>query len=249
MPHSPRLAAGPLMGLALLLTFGVALPAQAGKLDAGGDRAAASVAAEPDGMAGETGDIDFGDDSGRWTGDGQCDDPRFSGEGMAPILELEDLRADASDCRAAFEAGTITYMGEEPELPPVEFDYGDDWSEWANDGECDDPRFTGPGTDKKMLDDDMYGDASDCRALEAEGKVSIIEVYTPEYAAGAPYDSSHIDFGDNESDYADDEYCDDPRFMGPGAATVLLEGDLMHDANDCRAAYEDGTVILIPSRE
>ncbi|WP_323016163.1 hypothetical protein [Devosia sp.] len=244
MPYSPRRTSGPLMGLALLASLALVLPAQAGKLDAGDGRAPAGTTLAPDATT-QAADIDFGDDSSRWANDEQCDDPRFSGEGMAPILERADLWSDASDCQAAFAAGTITYIGEEPELPPVEFDYGDDWSEWANDGECDDPRFTGPGTDKKMLDDDMYGDASDCRALEAEGKVSIITVYTPEYAAGAPYDSSHIDFGDNESDYADDDYCDDPRFMGPGAATVLLESDLMHDAEDCRAAYEDGTIMLI----
>jgi hypothetical protein len=91
----------------------------------------------------------------------------------------------------------------------------------------------------------MMGDASDCAALEAEGKVTIRTVYSPQYAAGAPYNSSGIDFGDNRSDYADDEQCDDPRFEGPGAAVVLLESDLRHDANDCRAAYESGTVMLI----
>ena len=66
-----------------------------------------------------------------------------------------------------------------------DIDFGDDSSEWANDGECDDLRFFGEGTDKKLLTDDLYGDATDCKALEAAGKVSIRKVYSPAYAAGA----------------------------------------------------------------
>jgi hypothetical protein len=115
----------------------------------------------------------------------------------------------------------------------------------ANDGECDDLRFTGAGVDKKLLSEDLMGDASDCKALLEEGRISIRTIYTPEYAAGAPYDSSGVDFGDNTSSYADDDECDDPRFEGPGTATTLLDSDLMADANDCKAAYEAGTIMLI----
>ena len=191
-------------------------------------------------------DIDYGDDTSEWAKDDECDDPRFSGPGVADELLDADLGHDATDCRAAVEAGTATFNGETgavAELPA--FDYGSDWSKWANDGECDDLRFFGEGTDKKLLTDDLYGDATDCKALEAAGKVSIRKVYSPAYAAGAPYDSSHVDFGDNTSSYASDDRCDDPRFEGPGAASVLLESDERHDAADCKAAYEAGTVILI----
>ncbi len=197
--------------------------------------------------------IDYGDDSSDWANDGECDDPRFSGSGVASELLDADIGRDATDCRAAVEAGTATYVGEGgsagTSAAPAEFDYGGDWSKWANDGECDDLRFQGEGTDKKLLSDDTYGDATDCRTLEAEGKVTIRKVYTPEYAAGAPYDSSHIDFGDNSSDYADDDRCDDPRFEGPGAAGVLLDSDLMRDSVDCKAAYEAGTIILTSEAE
>ena len=54
-------------------------------------------------------------------------------------------------------------------------DFGDDSSEWANDGECDDTRFTG--------DDDYIGiefgdghvrrDASDCRSLFNQGRIRL----------------------------------------------------------------------------
>ena len=101
-----------------------------------------------------------------------------------------------------------------------------------------------PASDKKLLLEDMMGDAADCRMLVDAGSASIKTVYTPEYAAGAPYDSTGIDFGDNSSSYANDDYCDDPRFEGPGAASTLLDSDLEHDSADCKAAYEAGTVVL-----
>ncbi|WP_193337841.1 hypothetical protein [Devosia beringensis] len=193
--------------------------------------------------AGATSRIDFGDDSGEWTYDGECDDPDFAGAGMAAKPGPESRLRDASDCRAAFDLGTI-WLGSASAQGTPSFDYGSDTSQWAYDGECDDPRFTGAGTDKKLLDDDMLADASDCRALEAEGQVSIRTVYSPGYAAGAPYDSSDIDFGDDSSDYAGDDECDDPRFEGPGAAGYQLDTDISRDAGDCRAAYEAGTVML-----
>jgi hypothetical protein len=195
---------------------------------------------------------DYGDDTSEWANDGECDDPRFTGEGVADELVDADIGHDATDCQAAVEAGTATWAdgdqgsAETPVQPatPVAFDYGADWSRWANDGECDDLRFEGEGTNKKLLSEDTMGDATDCQALEAEGKVAIRTVYTPEYAAGAPYDSSDIEWGDNTSSYADDDQCDDPRFEGPGTATTLLDSDLEHDAEDCKAAFENGTIVL-----
>ena len=53
--------------------------------------------------------IDFGDDTGAWAHDGECDDPRFRGDGMAASpLSDDDLRRDATDCRELFESGRIT---------------------------------------------------------------------------------------------------------------------------------------------
>ena len=54
-------------------------------------------------------DIAFGDDTSTWANDGQCDDPRFEGEGAAAFRSPVDEARDASDCRAAYEAGTVTY--------------------------------------------------------------------------------------------------------------------------------------------
>ncbi|MCW5722403.1 MAG: hypothetical protein KIS86_14785 [Devosia sp.] len=187
-------------------------------------------------------EIDFGDDSSEWAKDDECDDPRFVGPGVANETLAADIKRDASDCRQAVEAGTASYTGEQD---AAAFDFGSDFSRWSNDGECDDPRFIGEAVNKKLLREDEMGDATDCKALLEAGRISIRTVYSPEYAAGAPYDSSHIDFGDNSSSYADDDECDDPRFEGPGAAFTLLESDRMADANDCKAAYEAGLIVLV----
>ncbi|MEQ8404299.1 MAG: hypothetical protein RKE49_04315 [Oceanicaulis sp.] len=51
--------------------------------------------------------VEFGDDTSTWANDGECDDPRFEGEGMAAMLVAEDLGHDATDCRSLYEAGDI----------------------------------------------------------------------------------------------------------------------------------------------
>ena len=187
--------------------------------------------------------IDFGDDSGDWPRDGECDDPDFVGPGAVSDPYDGNRLGDATDCRAAFIAGTVTLRSLDGAAAGV-FDYGTDNSQWANDGQCDDMRFTGPGMAKKLSQEDIAADASDCRMLEEAGEVSLRPVYDPAYAAGAPYDSSDIDFGDDSSSYANDDQCDDPRFEGPGTAYTLLESDRMADASDCRAAFEAGTIML-----
>jgi hypothetical protein len=202
------------------------------------------------GAGAEAAAIDYGDDTSKWARDGECDDPRFSGTGVAGELVEEDRMHDATDCRAAVEAGTASFNGETALAQPVaQFDFGSDTSKWANDGECDDLRFQGTGVDKKLLPEDLSADASDCRAAVEAGTATIRTVYSPEYAAGAPYDGSSVDFGDNTSDYANDEICDDPRFEGPGAASVLLDDDLKRDSVDCKAAFEAGKIVLRETAE
>ena len=53
-------------------------------------------------------DIVFGEDSGVFTNDGECDDPRFEGTGAAFRSSTSEFFADASDCRSMFEAGQVT---------------------------------------------------------------------------------------------------------------------------------------------
>ena len=158
--------------------------------------------------------IDFGNDTSEFALDGECDDARFTGEGMtSTALIEEDIGRDATDCRAAFEAGRLelrdaeaTALPSKAETPamPVEeeaapvaeteaatpeveaapaetgvpsdgilfngINFGDNSSQWANDGECDDPRFEGTGmTQTPLLDEDAYRDANDCLAAWRTG--------------------------------------------------------------------------------
>ena len=130
-------------------------------------------------------------------------------------------------------------------------DFGDDSSEWANDDECDDPRFQGPGmTSTALLDADIKHDATDCRKDFEAGKLQLAPARgaaQPPMAAnlmtkpGNAKLAATVDFGDDSSEWSKDDECDDPRFEGPGMTdTALLADDIKHDATDCRAAFEAG---------
>ncbi len=114
--------------------------------------------------------------------------------------------------------------------------FGDDSSEWANDGECDDGRFTGPGlTSTPLLEEDVLADATDCRNAFEAGRLSL---------AGVAKDGT-IDFGNDSGEWSNDNECDDMRFAGPGMTTTpLLQDDIMRDATDCRTAFEAGRLTL-----
>ncbi|MBZ8135013.1 hypothetical protein CLD20_17185 [Afifella sp. IM 167] len=119
--------------------------------------------------------IDFGDDASRWSKDGECDDPRFSGPGMTatPLLN-DDILHDATDCKQAYDAGRIVFGKEEPKPQNQRVDFGDDDGRWSKDGECDDPRFEGPGmTDTPLLDADIRHDATDCRQAYEAGRLNL----------------------------------------------------------------------------
>ncbi len=178
--------------------------------------------------------IDFGDDNGDWSNDGECDDPRFQGPGMTstPLLS-SDILHDATDCKVAYEAGLLT-LREGTSTYTVNF--GDDSSEWANDGECDDGRFTGPGlTSTPLLQEDVLADATDCSTAYNAGRLQLL---------GVAADGT-IDFGSDSGEWSNDGECDDMRFAGPGMTqTPLLQADIMTDATDCRQAYSAGRLKL-----
>ncbi|MGJ8621972.1 MAG: hypothetical protein ACSHW1_04290 [Yoonia sp.] len=116
--------------------------------------------------------VNFGDDSSQWANDGECDDGRFSGPGLTstPLLQ-QDVLADATDCRTAYKAGRLSLLGVASD---GRIDFGNDSGEWANDGECDDMRFAGPGmTQTPLLQDDIMRDATDCREAYAAGRLTL----------------------------------------------------------------------------
>jgi hypothetical protein len=114
-----------------------------------------------------TDEVDFGDDSSEWARDGQCDDPRFQGSGMASTVIDSDRLSDATDCQALFNLGEVRLISTD------EVDFGDDSSEWARDGQCDDPRFQGSGMADTVIDSDRLSDATDCQALFNLGEVNL----------------------------------------------------------------------------
>ncbi len=127
----------------------------------------------------------FGDDSGRFAKDGECDDMRFDGPGMTDTLLIDsDIFHDATDCRAAFNANRVRYLGGHRNGAPAaattsrrdasRIQWGNDTSKYAKDGECDDKRFTGPGmTSTPLLDSDIQHDATDCRAAYEQGRLEL----------------------------------------------------------------------------
>jgi hypothetical protein len=266
--------------------------------------------------------IDFGDDSGPFTTDGECDDPRFAGPGVAASTFEGAEFTDASDCSSLYMAGALTYSDPDTAVSEAAVDssavnFGDNSGMFTDDGECDDPRFEGPGSAAFTSEASELRDANDCRRLFEAGRVSLAEEastavantatstssnrnsepaaarepepYTPGtprgdvygatlddgsiFASGTVYGgpinpgersrvgmpdtaayvpppirrtaTGGIDFGDNSSAYANDGECDDPRFEGEGMAFISFDEDLGKDANDCRAAFEAGTITLI----
>ena len=112
---------------------------------------------------------------------------RFEGPGMTttPLLD-EDIRHDASDCRAAFNDGRLTFKGDNVSEATLassvdaaqvsRIQWGDDNGDFANDGECDDKRFEGAGmTSTPLLDADIKHDASDCRTAFQQGRLALRE--------------------------------------------------------------------------
>jgi hypothetical protein len=125
--------------------------------------------------------VDFGVNTSRWAFDGECDDPRFVGPGAADVLVAEDFMADAADCEAAFRIGSIWLQDEGmpikmPMAPQPGFiDFGVNSSRWAFDGECDDPRFAGPGAAAVLAPENIMADAADCEAAFRMGSVWVQE--------------------------------------------------------------------------
>ncbi len=127
-------------------------------------------------------DADFGDADGREAGDGLCADRRFTGIGMSPPpWSPLDVRNDMTDCRDQWRAGRIDWrtpstLGIAAITGPHEgIDFGTDGGSWANDGQCDDVRFAGPGMAPPSVLRDARSDRSDCLVAYLADRV----VYDP----------------------------------------------------------------------
>ncbi len=118
--------------------------------------------------------------------------------------------------------------------------FGDNASEWANDGECDDRRFTGRKMATSLDNDDLLHDANDCKNAYTAGLIKLVD----EKAARAATVCSRIKFGDNSSEWAKDGECDDYRFEGTGMTSIIAVEDIGRDAADCKRLCETGSIYL-----
>ena len=188
--------------------------------------------------------IDFGNDDSSWSNDGECDDPRFEGSGMASSLNRETIGKDATDCRTLLEEGSIAYSSVQydPDLTSFNgIELGDNSSDWANDNVCDDPRFIGENMSVSPMRVDIMHDRNDCSYGVQLGTLTLADTLPD------PVETSYdgIEFGNDKGTYADDQECDDPRFFGAGMATNSLDNtNVSGDRLDCLAAFKEGTIQL-----
>lgn len=160
----------------------------------------------------------------------------------AAVLTLAACSGDAAtadgdaDVTAAAEtAGAGESDGDGDGSGQAALDFGNDTDEYANDGECDDPRFQGSNMADVLLTTSIGKDAADCQAAFEAGENELNPLFV------TPASNADIDYGTNTSRYADDNECDDVRFTGDYAATMaFISEDIGTDANDCRAAVESG---------
>jgi hypothetical protein len=127
-----------------------------------------------------------------------------------------------------------------PAASAQEIAFGDDSSEYARDGECDDRRFTGTTMASSLSLTGIGRDATDCRRGHEAGA---LRLWDPAEARAAT-DCASISFGDDSSAVALDGQCDDIRFEGVGSAAVLLPEDTFGDATDCRRLCQFGAIFL-----
>ena len=96
--------------------------------------------------------------------DGERDDRRLAGSGVAADLGSENGGRDATDCRQGVENGPLTLREEGAALGATRcepIDFGGGGGEWPDDSECDDPRFEGRAVGAFVAGAERG--ASDCR--------------------------------------------------------------------------------------
>ena len=124
------------------------------------ERAGKSTSSSPLRMPASS--ISWGDDSGSYANDGACDGGRFHADGDDWNFQRQHVLHDATDCRTLYEAGSTTLY----------LDFGDNSGSYANDGTCDDNRFTGSGRSILTTDSHVRRDAQDCIAAYRAGTIN-----------------------------------------------------------------------------
>lgn len=162
--------------------------------------------------------IVFGEDDGNWTFDDECDDPRFEGDAVAFGADRDEVMHDATDCRTLLYRGQVSYAGEIENIVVDGIVFGDNLSTWANDDECDDPRFEGDGMADALMESDSTHDASDCLALYTSGAITFVGEFMER--ADFVY-TGRLDPGDAMLE--DSKYFDTYSFEGQIGQNVILD--------------------------
>jgi hypothetical protein len=103
-----------------------------------------------------------------------------------------------------------------PQTLHAQPDFGDNTSEWADDGECDDPRFEGEGAADTLLDEDRGHDAADCRSLFGQGRISLRNG-----AVSTTTQRGRLEKGDDT--LKSGEYADDYTFMASRGQHAVVD--------------------------
>jgi subtilisin family serine protease len=200
-------------------------------------------------------DNDFGDNKGPTARNGKCEDPRFVGPGTSLSAGKGSTAAaapghDKTDCERAFNDGTAAFRVNANAQSRAGA-FGEDDGRFALDGECDDPRFVGKRSTDNAPAKNAGHDATDCRTLFNRGEIDWRSnaPATSAFSVAQNRPSDKIDFGDDSSDSAQDDECDDPRFFGDGMALTLSNSNIGRDATDCRRLHSQGKIRLRDERE
>lgn len=118
------------------------------------------------------------DAAGVW----HCNDDYSDNSGLNPGVLWEDppsgnyniwlgsyTRGDMASATLRISEASPTWSGAGSTVAAIE--WGDNTSQWANDGECDDDRFAGPGMADILVPSDRFHDAGDCRRLYEAGLI------------------------------------------------------------------------------
>ncbi len=146
-------------------------------------------------------------------------------------------------CRLTLVALVLMLAAPGPAIAPAlaqEIDFGDNSSDYARNGVCDDRRFRGPGVAAEVDWYDAGRDADDCREALASGRAQLWQF--DEAVAATRCD--RVEFGDDSGGFPDDGECDDPRFEGMAVDGILTSDYRGRDATDCRRLCEMGLIGL-----
>ncbi len=102
-------------------------------------------------------------------------------------------------------------------------DFGDDLSNWADDGECDDPRFNGEGAATTLLKDDMYHDATDCSAGYSAGTIQLADSSAASTAASLAGGSQRGRLDSTDPVLSSNGYVDSYTFQGTAGSSAVID--------------------------